>query len=233
MKTINHLLVIALLVFTSSCSYEDLWPSNTEDGSDEEQVVHLELDLHQLALEAEEKREFREYQIIFEKFKNGDEGQEIELKKSEHRLLENLDAFLENEELFRRIGRRPRRPPGNPCGNEGPEIFSFMTEFALNREEYLSNPSGVYSSPDFFNCPIRMLDNVKILVHKNQDEVQSIEFFTTEGEVYGEMVGLEPTGEEGFQEAIVEREEGFGGFVKVTKKNHYGELIAYSLPIEN
>ena len=231
MKTINHVLVIALLVFSSSCSYEDLWPSNNEDDSDDEQVVHLELDLYQLALDAEQKRQFREHQIIFEEIMNGDEEKERELKKSEHILLENLDTFLENEKLFRRIG--PRRPPGKPCGDEGPDAYAFMTEFALNQEEYLSNPSGVYIDPDFLNCPIRMPDNGKILVHENQEEVESIEFFTTEGEVYGKMVGLEPTGEEGFQEVIIERNEGNGGYVKVTKRNGNGELISYSLPIKN
>ena len=85
MKTINYVFIIVIFLFSSSCSYEDLWPSNTEDDSDDEQVVHLELDLHQIALDAEQKRQFREHQIIFEKFKNGDEGQERELKKSEHK----------------------------------------------------------------------------------------------------------------------------------------------------
>ena len=231
MKTINYVFIIAIFLFSSSCSYEDLWHSNNEDDSDEEPLTFLEMDLHQLALEAIEKQEFREYQRIFEEIINGDEGQEGELKKSKHNLLENLDTFLDNERFLRGIG--PRRPPGKPCGDEGPEAFGFMTEFGQNTEEYLSNPSGVYIDSDFLNCPIKMPGNVKILMHENQDEVQSIEFFTIEGGVCGEMVGLEPTGEEGFLEAIMEREEGCGDFVKVTKRNHYGELISYSLPIEN
>ncbi len=210
MKTINHLLVIALLIFSSSCSYEDLF--NSDDDSSEEPLAFLELDLHQLVLKAQEIKLHRELEEIW-KAREVDEGNE-DLIKKEKQLKNDLEfnsfVFKNNEELLRGIrGIRGPRPPRTPCGHE---------------------------DPNNFNCSrILMPKNQKIWFHKEQGELINVEItLLNGGEVFSEMAGIEIVKFDGgvYQEVVMAGNQSRDGLMTITKRSSNGDLTTYSLPIE-
>ncbi len=208
MKTINHLLLIALVIFSSSCSYEDLIKS--DDDSKEEPAAFLELDLHQIALEFEEKKMFRELQKIQEALAEDTENEDLVRKEKQlkNSLENNAFIYKNNEELLKGIrGPRGPRPPGKPCSGE---------------------------DPDEFNCPIRMPKNQKIWFHKEQGKLLGVEVSTVNDEVCSKMAGLESVefDDVRFQEAVMEGDQGCGGMMTITKRDSNGGLTTYSFPIE-
>jgi len=207
MKKMNYLFSAVCVLIFSACTNEsqsieeDLLSTELRGRETQEQTYYLELDLHQSYLTWEEKQIQKKIIQLKEYIEKYGEGHE-KLEQQQKKLELNQLNFKYNEELS--LGIRPiaPRPLPRPCGSEEP----------------------------FLNCPIE-LGNIHddIFVSTKQLDNLKIQVLNKEGEVVGEMVGLE--GIKVLVRAIIDFDESAATQILVTKTSVYGELTKYSFPI--
>ena len=207
MKTMNYLFLMTLLIFGNSCTNYSPWG---EKGSDEKsENYYLELDFHQLALKNEKEYLQGQLVVIESEMEGGNEENQGQLDEILMRIAVIEENIALNEEF---LSNRPGIPGGGL-----PDICTIDPE-------------------EFRPCPIPrgVLENLLLFTQEWENEKNAIQFEDCDGNVVGEMVGMEPMPEtEGqFSKAYFEYDEESACSIVISKLNPRGELTSTSYPLD-
>ncbi len=205
MKTMNSLLLMGLLIFSSSCTNYN--PIGNNGSEDESENYYLELDFHQESLAYEDYQLRNEMMIIIEQIEGGNNEQQGRLEEIQARRSQIEQNVTWNADILSRLPIGPGGPPPR-C-----------------------EPDGLEFKP----CPMpkSALDNLYLASEQWQKSNGKIEIYDVKGQLVGRMNGMSevPGGEGALLKAEIEFDTESAYEVRVTNLDVREELriTAYRL----
>lgn len=218
MKTMNNLILMAIVLFSFACANETNSPAeelnavNFQSSEFEEGGEFTELSLHRHFLESEFSELNCQKEQLMQAIEDGDDAmipvleETLVLIEQNHEFQEIVGQLLDKPCLKPKSCPPPPKP--NPC-TEG---------------------KGCQ-----FSCPILIPEVLNIWVTEDQVDSINIQQFDSNGELCGELVDINPIEESnGFVGMTFETNNCCGGYIEVTKPFEYatsGE-ISYRVPVQ-